>query len=271
MRKRCTLYLECIYRCDLSCSISLRSSVLSGNAVFRRFARDGTPAVQNVVVFLSLIVLGVCLYPRIARASPGSRPSSSSSSSRSSLLLAMFFTGGGVHSGMPSWFVIGMIFTCLLIEGRLCWAPRRSGRPVSLVFRHRLFPSGIDPVLPHGNGGVRRYRTKMFIAALVIGPIIRFQSFVYESILKKQGAERAAQSGGERGEHRERGEDGFPLRTFHTIYAPDERNPGMLDISERNPAIRKTRRLPPQDPHFSEHLLSLVNDARYQPARKGQG
>ena len=237
--------------------------LIGGTLSFGVSLATGLPAVQNVVVFLSLIVLGVCLY--LANCKGKSRLASVIIIVLITffLLPAMFFTGGGVHSGMPSWFVIGMIFTCLLIEGRLCWALLGVQVVLYLLcFVTAYFHPELIRSFPTETGAFVDIVQSMFIAALVIGPIIRFQSFVYESILKKYKEQNAQLKAAENAANiANAAKTDFLAHISHDIRTPMNGILGMLDISERNLGnpekladCRRKIRI------SSEHLLSLVND-----------
>ena len=223
----------------------------------------GLPAVQNIVVFFTLMVLAVCLYLANVRGKIRIASIIIIVLITFFLLPAMFFTGGGVHSGMPSWFIIGIAFTCLLIEGSLCWvllAIQVVLYLVCFIFSY-VHPEFIQ-TFPTETGAFVDIVQSMFIAALVLGPIIRFQSYVYEMILKKYKEQNALLEDAKDVANRANSaKTDFLSHISHDIRTPMNGILGMLDISEKNADnpekladCRRKIRI------SSEHLLSLVND-----------
>ena len=71
---------------------------------------NGLPAIQDAVVFCSILMLAYCLY--LANFKDRLKAASIIIISLITMVLLpiMFVTGGGVYGGMPSWFVIGIVF-----------------------------------------------------------------------------------------------------------------------------------------------------------------
>jgi hypothetical protein len=106
---------------------------------------NGLPAIQDAVVFCSILMLAYCLY--LANFKDRLKAASIIIISLITMVLLpiMFITGGGVYGGMPSWFVIGIVFTFLLIDGRLCLDPRGDTDPsVHRLLYGGLLSSGMD-------------------------------------------------------------------------------------------------------------------------------
>lgn len=95
----------------------------------------------------------------------------------------MFFMGGGVRSGMPFWFVMGIVFTFLLAEGRLLVGLTI----VELIVYTGCFlvdfyyPQYTTPILTRGGQFVDVWQS-MVCLGLVIGSISVFHGRVHRKM-----------------------------------------------------------------------------------------
>lgn len=223
----------------------------------------GLPAIQNVAVAASLLVLLYCLYLANSRGKYRLASVIIIVLVTCVLLPVMFFTGGGAYSGMPSWFIIGIIFTFLLIEGNLCWllvavqAILYTACFLTAFYRPELIHS-----FPTESGVYLDIVQSMFIAAITTGLIIRFQGRTYEKILQKNAEQnRQLEEATRIANQANMAKTEFLSHMSHDIRTPINGIMGMLEIADRNPAdferqadCRNKIRI------ASNHLLSLIND-----------
>lgn len=223
----------------------------------------GLPIVQDIVVITALAVLVLCLYLANEKGMIQLASVIIILLVTVVLLPMMFFTGGGVYSGMPSWFVIGMVFTFLLIEGRLCWwlLAVQGVTYIICIWISYLHPQMIQ-MFPTEAGRYIDITQSMFIAAFTIGLIIQFQSGTYRKMLQKYAEQnRQLEEAKKAADQANSAKTQFLSHMSHDTRTPINGIIGMLDIADDNPDdpakqtyCRKNIRT------SSNHLLSLIND-----------
>ena len=97
----------------------------------------------------------------------------------------MFFSGGGAYSGMPFWFVMGTLFTFLLIEGKLFYILLLFGTTVHtacflLAYYHPELVIDIDTKA----GTYLDIWQCMMVLSFAIGIIIKFQVRIYNKAIE---------------------------------------------------------------------------------------
>ncbi len=223
----------------------------------------GLPAAQNIIVAVCLMVLCMCLY--LANFKGKLRIASIIIIIWISMFLMpmMFFTGGGVYSGMPSWFIIGIFFTFLLIEGRLCWFLTAIQ---VLLYLACIIVSYLHPELvnafPTRKGEFVDITQSMIVAAFSIGLIIRFQTYTYEKVLKKSIEQnKQLEETKDIANKANSAKTKFLSNMSHDIRTPINGIIGMLEIAENNPDdTEKQADCRRKIKISSDHLLSLIND-----------
>lgn len=223
----------------------------------------GLPAAQNIIVAVCLLVLCICFY--LANFKGKLRIASVIIIVWISMLLLpmMFFTGGGVYSGMPSWFIIGIFFTFLLIEGRLCWFLTAIQ---VLLYLACIIISYLHPELvnafPTRKGEFVDITQSMIVAAFSIGLIIRFQTYTYEKVLKKSIEQnKQLEETKDIANKANSAKTKFLSNMSHYIRTPINGIIGMLEIAENNPDdLEKQADCRRKIKISSDHLLSLIND-----------
>lgn len=224
---------------------------------------NGLPAIQNIIASMTLVVLIAAIY----------LANKKGRLSQASLLIIvlitlillplMFFTGGGVYSGMPSWFVIGMIFTFLLIDGKKCYILiiMQTLLYAGCYFIAYYFPERIK-LFPTISGIFIDSAQSMFIASFTIGMIIRFQGLEYDKELNRSFEQnKQLEAAKDAANQANAAKTEFLSHMSHDIRTPINGIIGMLDIAEEEPDnpelqedCRKKIRI------SSNHLLSLIND-----------
>jgi signal transduction histidine kinase/CheY-like chemotaxis protein len=224
---------------------------------------NGLPAIQNAVVFCSILMLAYCLY--LANFKDRQKAASIIIISVITMVLLpiMFITGGGLYGGMPSWFVIGIVFTFLLIDGRLCWIIAAIQTILYIVcFMAAYYHPEWITQFPTRSGVFIDAAQSMFIAAFTLGLIMRFQSMSYDKAMKKLiDQNRQLETAKDAANAANKAKTEFLSHMSHDIRTPINGIVGMLDIAERNPSdaarqadcLKKIR-------VSSMHLLSLIND-----------
>lgn len=224
---------------------------------------NGLPAVQNLIVFFTLAILVAALY--MANVKHMLDQASMLIIIMITLLLMplMFFTGGGVYSGMPSWLLLGIIFTFLLIRGKACWmlAGIQTVLYIACYIIAYYYPENVR-FFPTVSGVFIDSAQSMLIASLTIGLIIKFQTTEYNKELKRSAEQnRQLEIAKDEANKANNAKTEFLSHMSHDIRTPINGIIGMLDIAEEMPAdyvrqadcLKKIR-------ISSEHLLSLIND-----------
>ena len=140
---------------------SLMAIVATGVVIFGIYLGNCTNK-RKLAELLIIIVVSVVVFP------------------------VMFITGGGSKGGMPHWFVMGIVFNFLLLEGKTSWILAVIQIIISVgCFAVEIFyPEAITPLANEYSGMIDIVQC-MLIAALTIGLIVRFQIKAYEQVLKR--------------------------------------------------------------------------------------
>ena len=92
----------------------------------------------------------------------------------------MYFNSGGMYSGMPIWFVLGLIFTWLTLKGRICYVMYALNLIVMIgcILVGDSHPEWFKP-MPEGFMRGDIIQTIVAVSA-IIGIIFKYQTHVYE-------------------------------------------------------------------------------------------
>lgn len=145
----------------------------------------GMPFAQVVAVFVAVIVLAIAFY--IANFRKNVNVAAFIIVFVISLVLfpIMFYTGGGLYGGMGYWYLLGIIFNFLLIEGVSCY--------ILLVLQVALTLFCFIHTYYHPEGVIQMKKDAMYVdvvqshivVALIVGLIVRFQNKVYKEKFKE--------------------------------------------------------------------------------------
>lgn len=174
----------------------------------------------------------------------------------------MFLTGGGISGGMSHWFVLGIVFSFILLTGKPCIILVITQ---IIVYSLCFYAAYTHPeiVIPFDSAYTifLDIIQSMYIAALTLGFIVHFQIYSYEKILrknelqKKQLKELALEA-----QRANQAKSDFLSRMSHDIRTPINGIIGMLEIAEKNENdIDKVRDCHEKIRNASGHLLSLIN------------
>ncbi len=115
----------------------------------------------NAAAFLIVFVISLILFP------------------------IMFYTDGGLYGGMGVWFLLGIIFNFLLIEGWICYVLLFLQIAVTVFcYAHTYYHP--EMVIPLEKGAMYvDVVQSVIIVSLIVGLIVRFQNKVYKEKLKE--------------------------------------------------------------------------------------
>ena len=92
----------------------------------------------------------------------------------------MYFNSGGMYSGMPIWFVLGLIFTWLTLKGKLCYVMYAADL-VAMITCIIVGNSHPDWFVPMPDDFMEGDIIQTIVAvSAIIGIIFKYQSYVYE-------------------------------------------------------------------------------------------
>ncbi len=146
-------------------------------------------------VWISLAVMmfcGVCLYLANEQGMLRQSRAMLCFSAAVAAFPMMFLVGGGVRSGMPIWFVMGIVITFFLLDGRLLYLFLGTEvavySAVMLISYLGIFPTEADMSVGREYFDIWQ---SMVLAAFCMGAIVKFQIRIYEEELEKNEEQRA--------------------------------------------------------------------------------
>ena len=145
----------------------------------------GLPMVQNVAIFAADVMLVIGYY--IANKRGNINAAAFLIVFVVSLILfpVMFYTDGGLYGGMGYWYLLGITFNFLLIDGLLFYVLLAMQVIVTLFcFVHTYYYPDTVIALEKGAMYVDVVQS-LLIAAAIIGIIVKFQNKVYKDKLKE--------------------------------------------------------------------------------------
>ncbi len=152
----------------------------------------GLPLVTVLISFVLMLFCSACLY--LANGLGMVRQSCTCLCFGTAVIAfpAMFITGGGIGSGMPIWFVMGIVITFFLLEGRILYL--FFGIEIMVYSMAMLLAYfDIPPLEAELTRGGRYFDVwqSMVLAGFCMGGIVRFQIRIYEKELEKNKEQRA--------------------------------------------------------------------------------
>ena len=143
----------------------------------------GLPMVQNVAVFAADVILVIGYYIANKRGNINAAAFLVVFGISLILFPVMFYTGGGLYGGMGYWFLLGIIFNFLLIDGLLfCVLLAMQVIATLLCFVHSYYYPDSVIALEKGAMYVDVVQS-LLVAAAIIGIIVKFQNKVYKDKL----------------------------------------------------------------------------------------
>lgn len=140
----------------------------------------GLPTVHPGVNLLALAVLAVGFYFANAKKKVDLVATILSAFIALALFPVMYFTGGGIYSGMPLWFALGIIFTFLVVEGRICTVLIVLEFLVDsgCILLQYLHPELVSPFDKESSVYLDIWQS-LIAVTLCVGLIIKFQNMVH--------------------------------------------------------------------------------------------
>lgn len=203
------------------------------------------------VAITGLLVLSVLLFMWIANEKQKPELASIGLVSFANFIAfpTMYFTSGGIASGMPLWYLLGLIFSWLLLTGRKCLIMNILSMAAVTVcmLLDMNFPEMVTQLETRENVYWDFIQSTLAVSC-IFGCIFKYQTHVYEN--KKKQLENASSA-----------KSDFLANMSHEIRTPMNAIIGMCELILREQDISESVR----DNCFniqssSRSLLSIIND-----------
>ncbi|MBR4096329.1 MAG: response regulator, partial [Oscillospiraceae bacterium] len=161
----------------------------------------------------------------------------------------MYFTSGGINSGMPLWYLLGLIFSWLLLTGKACTVMNVLGiAAVTACILAELYFPDLVTMLETREKVSWDYIQSIACVSCIFGCIFKYQTYIYEK--KKKQLESASSA-----------KSDFLANMSHEIRTPMNAIIGMCELILREQDVSESVR----DNCFniqssSRSLLSIIND-----------
>ncbi|MBP1549860.1 MAG: response regulator [Oscillospiraceae bacterium] len=161
----------------------------------------------------------------------------------------MYFTSGGINSGMPLWYLLGLIFSWLLLTGKACTIMNVLGiaAVTACVLAELYFPELVTTLETREKASWDNIQSIACVSC-IFGCIFKYQTYIYEK--KKKQLESASSA-----------KSDFLANMSHEIRTPMNAIIGMCELILREQDVSESVR----DNCFniqssSRSLLSIIND-----------
>ena len=133
-----------------------------------------------LIVFLILVVVFISLVLSVKYNKTNLAGALVTGVSNIAIFPWMYFTSGGLYSGMPLWFVLGLIFTWLTLKGALCYMMYGINLIALLgtIVIGELHPDWFTEMPP--NYMQSDIMQSIVIVSCIIGIIFKYQTYLYE-------------------------------------------------------------------------------------------
>lgn len=173
----------------------------------------------------------------------------------------MYYANGGIHSGMQIWFVIGLMFAFLVLDGKWCVITYIMGS-VTLGACFLLEQAGvIQPTPLEGNVWVLDVIQSLVLVGLIFGVFFKLQTYIYtkqnNALMQK---EKELLEAMEKVEAANRAKSDFLANMSHEIRTPINAIMGMNEIILRDSTDEETLDNAKRIQAASNNLLSTVNN-----------
>lgn len=107
----------------------------------------------------------------------------------------MYFTSGGMVSGMPVWVLLGLIFSWLILQGKLCVIIYILNvlAAISCMLIEMWYPEAVTPLATRNAAYIDMIQS-MVVVTCIFGGIFKYQTYVYEKQRKQILKANAAKS-----------------------------------------------------------------------------
>lgn len=171
------------------------------------------------------------------------------------LFPVIYFSGGGIDGGMPVYWVLGLVMTCLCIEGRktvvlvgmeIIWF-------IIVVVTEYAYPEFVTP-FSNQEGRFFDIICSVVVTTLTLGGVINVQNKTYQ-IEKKRATEAK-----EAADQANKAKTLFLANMSHEIRTPMNAILGMADLLLREDITEGTREKANNIQSAANSLLSIIND-----------
>lgn len=170
------------------------------------------------------------------------------------LLPLVFILSGGMDSGTPIWFVLGLIYIFLLFEGKAFWfAMLLSAASFLLTYIAAYLHPEIMPPSPRFYSFTDSYAT-LLVVSCFIGILLKIQTKTYDNE-KKMAEEQKAEV-----EQIARSKDSFFANMSHEIRTPINTIIGLNEMTLREDISDEIAENAINIQNASKMLLTIIND-----------
>jgi len=174
---------------------------------------------------------------------------------------AMFYVNGGIQSGMQIWFVLGLMFAFLVLEGWVCILTFLLGA-ATMGACFMLEAAGIvNPQPLEGYVWAGDVVQSMVLVALIFGAFFKLQTFIYtkqNKVLQEKEKELLQMMQDVEAANKAKSE--FLANMSHEIRTPINAIMGMNEITLRESSEEGTIQNSTRIQEASNNLLGLVNN-----------
>lgn len=171
------------------------------------------------------------------------------------LMPYMYFTGGGIDSGIPHWYVLGILLTFLFFEGKVFYiflVLEILVLILSIMFSY-LFPRWVIS-FPYRSDSYYDIGQSALIVAIMIGVVFKFQINLYVK------AQKEADDARKEAEEASAAKSNFLANISHEIRTPMNAICGMADLLAGGDFSKEEVEYINSIKSSSENLISIIND-----------
>ncbi len=227
------------------------------------------PRVQTVSIVVALLILHFCFYQ--ANVKNRLQMASVFLCCVVSLVVfpLMFFTSGGIYSGMPCWFSLGIIFIFMLLQGKSFYIVLflDVAAMIACMFVSYLHPNWVV-YMSNEEGIFIDIAQSILITTLAMGGIIKIQHMLYDDQAKQTLAANKelvdmtlrANRAQREAEVANRSKSDFLANMSHEIRTPINTILGMNEMILRESREDKVRDFAEDIESSARSLLGIIND-----------
>lgn len=212
-------------------------------------------------VFLMLTVVTICLYISAWSRKPKLAAIIAISSANLLVFPLMYFSSGGLFSGMPIWFILGLIFTWLVLSGPICFIMYLlSGSVMILCMVFEYFNPDMVVKLTR-LGMLLDVIQSLMSVSFMFGLIFKYETHLYESqkghMLKQDEKQKAILEDLNKANQ---AKSDFLANMSHEIRTPINAVLGMDEMILRQELPDDVREYAEKIQSAGHSLLSIIND-----------
>lgn len=199
-------------------------------------------------IALLIAVVGACLWIANGKGKPQLAALLIVCAANMVIFPVMYFTSGGMVSGMPVWLVLGMIFSWLILKGKLCVSMYILNAIVvtGCMLVEMYFPDMVVP-LESREAAYWDMIQSIIVVTCIFGLIFKYQTYVYETQEKQIVKANLAKSE-------------FLANMSHEIRTPINAILGYNEMIMKDSRESQTAEYALNVQAAGRTLLSLVND-----------